>query len=368
MALQDVNVSIELTKPSGLVGLGKPLIITQKTGESFFKTYSDIDSVVEDFPVTTEAYKKAAVIFSQEHRPTNLSIATYDPDSAFVASNGTDIASNGTDVETTGTDVETSAGDSQLVGTEIETAVAAVAKYFDQDWFFVLTAGAELEDEIAVADYVEGKKVKMYAVKVTDVADLDAFKVKNYAYVIPFYHPTDQLEAAAVGDLGSREVGSITWKFKNLTGIKPIDMSADELKAIHDAGGNTYVTKAGVSQTSEGITASGEYIDVIHGKSWLKVNIENTVQQAFSNNEKVSFDSRGIALLDGAVTTVLQKGFTQGIIAEDDDGNAIYTVSTVSRGNTPEADRAARVYNGLSFSLQLAGAIHEAKIKGQIAG
>ena len=331
MALQDVTVSIELSKPSGLVGLGKPLIITQKTGASTIKNYSDIANVKPDFAETTDAYKKAAAIFAQDNRPASIAIATYDPADATV-----------------------------------KTAVDAVEKYFDNDWFFVLTAGAAIEDEIAVADYVEGKKVKFFAVKVTDDADLNAFKVKNYAYVIVFYHPTDQLEAAAVGELGSQEVGSITWKFKTLTGITPVDMNADELQAIHDAGGNTYVTKAGIPQTSEGITASGEYIDVIHGKSWLKVNIENSIQQAFANNQKVSFDNRGIALLNGAVTTVLQKGFTQGIIATDNEGNPIYTVDTVSRDNTPAADRAARVYNGLSFSLELAGAIHEVNIKGEI--
>lgn len=333
MALQDVTVSIELSKPSGLVGLGKPLIITQKTGASTIKNYSDIEDVKPDFAATTEAYKKAAAILGQENRPASIAIATYDPADATVKS-----------------------------------AVDAVGKYFDNDWFFVLTAGVELEDEIAVADYVEGKKVKFYAAKVTDVADLNAFKVKNYDYVFTFYHPMDQLEAAAVGDLGSREVGSITWKSKKLAGITPIAMTADELASIHEAGGNTYVTKAGTPQTSEGLTASGEYIDVIHGKSWLKVNIENSVQQAFTNNGKVSFDNRGIALLKGAVTTILQKGFKQGIIAEDEDGNPIYTVDAVSRAETSETDRAAREYNGLSFSLELAGAIHSAKIKGQIAG
>jgi Protein of unknown function (DUF3383) len=333
MSLQDVNVSIELSKPSGLVGLGKPLIITQKTGASTIKNYSDIEDVKPEFAATTEAYKKAAAILGQENRPASVAIATYDP-----------------------------------AGTTVKSAVDAVGKYFDNDWFFVLTAGVELTDEIAVADYVEGKKVKFYAVKVTDVADLNAFKVKNYTYVIPFYHPTDQLEAAAVGALGSLEVGSITWKFKTLAGITPVNVTADELKAIHEAGGNTYVTKAGIPQTSEGLTASGEYIDVIHGKSWLKVNIENSVQQAFANNQKVSFDNRGIALINGAVTTVLQKGYTQGIIAEDEEGSSIYTIEALSRTQTSAEDRAARVYNGLSFSLELAGAIHEAKIKGQIAG
>lgn len=335
MPLQDVTVSIELRKPSSLIGLGKPLIIAEKAGESTFKTYSSIDTVKPDFAETTEVYKKAAAVFAQDHRPSTLAIATYDPAATV---------------------------------TDPKTAAEAISKYYDHDWFFLLTADIELTDEVAVADYVEGKKFKMYVVKTTDAESRNAFKVKDYDYVIDFYHPTagEQADAALVGELGSQEVGSITWKFKSLTGITPLGLNADELAAIHEDGAIAYVKKAGIAQTSEGITVSGEYIDVMHGKSWVKTNMENNIQSAFANNGKVSFDSRGIALFDSAATTVLQRAFAQGIIAADEDDNPIYTVTTVPRSKTLPADRASRVYNGLSFSFELAGAIHSAEIKGEI--
>ncbi|MGE7716960.1 DUF3383 family protein [Priestia megaterium] len=335
MPLQDVTVSIELRKPSGLIGLGKPLILAEKAGASTFKTYSSIDTVKPDFAETTEVYKKADAIFAQDHRPATLAIVTYDP---------------------------------AATDTDPKTATEAIAKYYDHDWFFLLTADIELTDEVAIADYVEGKKFKMYVVKTTDAASRNAFKVKDYDYVIDFYHPTadEQADAVLVGELGSQDVGSISWKFKSLTGITVLDINADELAAIHEDGAIAYVKKAGINQTSEGITVSGEYIDVMHGKSWVKTNMENSVQFAFANNGKVSFDSRGIALFDSAATTVLQQAFAQGIIAADEDGNPIYTVTTVPRSETLPADRASRVYNGLSFSFELAGAIHSAEIKGEI--
>ncbi|MED3932964.1 DUF3383 family protein [Priestia megaterium] len=334
MPLQDVSVKIDLVKPVGLVGLGKPLILAEKAGDSSIKTYSEIDAVKADFPVTTEAYKKAAAIFAQENRPANLAIATYDP-----------------------------------AGVPANTAVDAVSKYYDQDWFFLVTADAELSDQLAVADYIESKKFKMYATRTVDTESRNAFKTKDYDYVIDFYHPTEgeHAEAALIGEAGSQMVGSITWKFKTLKGITPIDVPADELALIHNDGAIAYVTKAGIPQTSEGIVASGEYIDVMHGKSWIKTNIETSIQKAFADNGKVSFDARGIALLDGSVTTVLQQGFKQGIIAIDGDNNPLYTVTTKAREEMPAAERAQRIYNGLSFSFELAGAIHEANIKGQIA-
>jgi len=332
--LQDVTVTIDLQKPSGLIGLGKPLILAEKAGESFFKNYSDITAVKADFDENTNAYKKAAAVFAQKDRPKELAIATYDPAS---------------------TDGPTS-------------ATTAVEKYFGNDWFFVITADADQTDQIAVADFVEGQKFKMYVVKTTDATARQAFKAKNYEYVIDFYHPTaeEEADAALVGELGSQTVGSITWKFKTLTGITPIDVTSDELAAIHADGAIAYVTKAGIPQTSEGIVVSGEYIDVMHGKSWIKTNIENSIQTAFSSNKKVSFDNKGISLLEGQITTVLQQAFINGIIAQDDDGKPLYTITAKSRSEIPEEERNSRVYNGLSFSFELDGAIHEANITGQI--
>ena len=369
MPLQDVSVNIDLIKPVGLVGLGKPLILADKVGTSAIKTYSDIDLVKVDFAETTDTYKKAAAIFAQENRPSTIAIATYDSTGAPANFAALDVETSGTDVETEGSEVQALAEDVGSSGATIETAADAVAKYYDHDWFFVIAADADLTEQLAIADYVESKKFKMFAARTVDAASRNAFKTKDYDYVIDFYHPTEEehAEAALIGEAGSQTVGSITWKFKTLKGINPIDVNADELAIIHEDGAIAYVKKAGIPQTSEGIVASGEYIDVMHGKSWIKTNIETSIQKAFANNGKVSFDARGIALLDGSVTTVLQQGFTQGIIATDGDNNPLYTVTTKAGEEIPAAERAQRIYNGLSFSFELAGAIHEANIKGQIA-
>ncbi|PFJ03232.1 DUF3383 family protein [Priestia megaterium] len=367
MPLQDVTVSIDLVKPSGLIGLGKPLILAKKAGTSAYKTYSDIDSVKVDFAETTEAYKKAAAIFAQKNRPATLAIATYYPSDSSVQTSGTDVETTPT-VGGTTTDIETNGVDLYSGETVVEAIIDAVSLYYDHDWFFLLTADADLTDQIAVADYLEGKKFKKFVVRTVDSESRNAFKVKDYEHTINFFHPVvgEKADAAFVGEVGSQEVGSVTWKFKTLKGITPIDITKDELMVIHQDGAIAYVSKAGVPQTSEGIVVSGEYIDVMHGKAWVKTNIENSIQSAFSTNKKIPFDHRGINLLDAQTTTVLKQAFSQGIIAADADENPIYTVNTLSREETPAEDRAKRVYNGLSFSFELAGAIHEANIKGEI--
>lgn len=337
MPLQDVTVNINLVKPAALIGLGRPLILADKAGDPVYKAYSDLDSVKVDYVDTTNAYKKAAAIFSQgSNRPDQIYIANYDP----AADGGT---------------------------TPGYKLVEAVNAYKEKDWEFLILADAVQADKVAVAPIVEGLGVKFLFVKVDTEADRAAFKA--YDRTNAFYHPVagEDPDAALVGACGSLPVGSITWKFKTLVGITPQDFSAADLNAIHADGAIAYVTKAGVAQTSEGIVGSGEYIDVIHSKDWIKINMENEVQTVLQNAPKIPYDNRGIGLLEGAVTNVLQTAFRNGIIAADKDDQPIFSVTALSRDQVSASDRASRVYNGISFSFDLSGAIHQATITGEIA-
>lgn len=334
MPLQDVKVTINLQKPAALIGLGKPLILAPKTGASTFKNYSSLDAVKVDFAENTSTYKKAFAIFNQKNRPATIAIATFD---------------------------------SAAVAPAPKTAAEAVAKYYDEDWFFALVADEVIADQIAVADAIELKKYKMFVLRTKLAADRATVKAKEYDFVIDIFHEADEaIDAALVGELGSQPAGSLTWKFKTLTGITPANLSADELNAIHEDGAIAYVRKMGVAQTSEGIVVSGEYIDVMHGLSWVITEIEKNVQNSFVQNKKLPYDHRGFAVLEGDVKTALKLGHRQGIIAEDDAKNPLYTTTVMSRTDVPAAERGARVYNGLSFSFELAGAIHEANITGEV--
>ncbi|WP_100488556.1 DUF3383 family protein [Sporolactobacillus pectinivorans] len=337
MPLQDVTVNINLVKPAALIGLGRPLILADKAGDPVYKAYSDLDSVKVDYADTTNAYKKAAAIFSQgSNRPDQIYIANYDPTSDGGTTPGYKL-------------------------------VEAVNAYKEKDWEFLILADAVQADKVAVAQIVEGFGVKMLVIKVDTEADRAAFK--TYDRTIVFYHPAadENPDAALVGACGSLPVGSITWKFKSLVGITPQDFTVTEVTAIHTDGAICYITKAGVAQTSEGIVGSGEYIDVIHSKDWIKVNMENDVQTVLQNAPKVPYDNQGIGLLEGAVTNVLQTAFRNGIIAADKDDQPIFSVTALTRDEVSISDRANRIYNGLSFSFDLAGAIHTATITGEIA-
>lgn len=332
MPIKDVTIDISVQKAAGLVGLGKPLIVGTKTGGAAFKNYSDLEGLVIDFDETTAVYKKAKAILGQQNRPATFAVAAYDPDPLLA-----------------------------------ETAAQLVQTLLDEDWFFLVTTetvAANIED---VADVVEGTE-RLFSTQVATLADLQTLKLKNYEHTFVAVHDVadEHVDAANVGENGSKTVGSITWKFKSLVGITPQDYSAAEVLDIHDAGGYVYITKAGKNQTSEGTLVSGEYIDVLHGKAWVKINGENAIQELLQSSPKIPYSNAGIGQMEASLISVFIRAHQQGIIADDADELPDFTINFPTREETSAADRSARVYDLATFEFGLAGAIHESRITGAI--
>lgn len=215
---------------------------------------------------------------------------------------------------------------------------------------------------------IEADDTREYFTRASDLAVVSALKAKGYSRTTVFYHTTitNYPEAALIGRVGSAPVGSVTWKFMYLQGIEPLDITNTNLNEIHTAGAITYVTKAGRNQTSEGKTLSGEWIDVIHSKDYIRFNIEYAIQILFADSDKVSFDNTGIAQLESVTRNVLRQAFQQKMIAQDNDGLPLYGTNFKRRSEVDPADRAQRKYNGGEFWFELAGAIHETTIRGVI--
>ena len=71
-------------------------------------------------------------------------------------------------------------------------------------------------------------------------------------------------------------------------------------------------------------------------------------------------------MLESVVANVLQDAFNNGIIAEDDNGKASYTVNFARRADTKASDREKRQYMEGKFTFDLAGAIHSVTVNGTI--
>lgn len=329
------DVEIIITRETSAVtqaGFGMPLILGT-TNEQAYKEYTDLEEVAEDFDVSDKEYVMANRILGQSPRPEKLAIygVNYDPD----VDSPTDLV--------------------EALNTLMQQ---------EGDWYFLLCT-EDGDDEVnALSAWVDAQD-KLYFVTTQNMSLVETLEGDKTAVM---YHDDENSHAAAgwVGRCAPELPGSITWKFKTINGISAADITSNELSTLHENGGNSYVRKMGVLQSSEGLTTSGEYIDVIRSEHFVKSRMAENIGFLLSNTNKIPFDNRGISLVVAEIEKTLKQAFDQGIIAADEDGNPIYTVSAPDRADVSPNDRANRILPDVHFSFELAGAIHSVRIRGVI--
>lgn len=340
--LSDVIVNIDVANPASVVGFGLMLILTPVVAEGTpsYKEYSNLTELAADFAEGTDVYGKARDYFAQASAGTPVAVQTYTAGSMN----------------------------------------DALDSCFAKDWHFAVVAGGVAADILAAAQYVEAKAYKFLFLQVADVSGIAPYgpvssngtvTFVGYKRTVVYVHAVagENLEAAVIGNAGSLTVGSITWKFRgNLAGITTDELTPAQVQAIHAAGGNAYVLKAGIPQTTEGKTAGGEYIDALHGDDWVKANIETSVQDLLQSSGKLPYTAAGIALIASRVEGVLNTAYGNGIIDTDPTTNlAAFSVNTVPITSVDRATIDSRSYAGTSFTYTRQSAIHQATIHGEIA-
>lgn len=160
----------------------------------------------------------------------------------------------------------------------------------------------------------------------------------------------------------SKEPGSITWKFKEIAGVPADSLNTTELTNLDAKNANYYENVQGADMiSSEAKVVSGEYIDVIHGVDWLTARIAERVFTLLLNNDKVPYTERGIGQIEAEIKAQLQEGVEKGLLTENTAVVTTPKLSTIS-----SADKAARILRNVTFSAQLAGAIHKSEIRGKL--
>jgi len=241
------------------------------------------------------------------------------------------------------------------------------------EWYFLLSDVRDMELADSLADFAGGNKKMYFASLHASVAGhIQRAKkwVDNRATLI--YHDKAGIEddpyadAAWVGKCSPYNPGSLTWKFKSLDGVPAANVTTTQVTQLHGANVNTYVSKLGVLQTSEGVTSNGEFIDITRGADWIEARMSERVHYLLFTMPKVPFDNRGIGLIKGEVEAVLQWATQRGIVAVDADGNGLFEVTVPDRFETDPVDRANRLLKDVEFQFDLAGAVHRIKIFGEI--
>lgn len=331
MAL-DVKVTIRVSEASGGIGFGIPLLIeggVTTTAVGYTECASLADVVEAGFDTKSAMYGAAAMVFAQTNRPQKLAIYQ-----------------------------------------SASTLAKAIEEVVSKGWRQLVVVNGKVDEYIGAADYIETTSNKVLFLSMSYEA-FEEFKTslegKKYDRTVIFVNSTKDAAAALVGEISGRVAGSFTYKFKTLKNVVAEELTDAQINALHESGAFGYVTKAGDDITTEGISQSGKYIDITDSIDYVIQNIEYRVQKVFNNTDKVTFDDRGIALVESATVSALQDAANNGVIAVKEDGVTYdYSVSFAPRSQTTEADRESRVYKYGSFAFALAGAMHECHVSGVV--
>lgn len=330
------DVTIAITRETAALtqaGFGLPLIVGTAGAIGYAECTSLAEVAEAGFGSATEVYKMAAAVLSQSPRPPKAAVV------GFV-------------------DAESLADDlNALIGTK-------------NNWYFLLCQEKAAAKIAILSAWAEANKKLYFACPNATVAEAItlADELERDRTVLVYHHePGLYSEASWVGRCAATIPGSITWKFKTLSGITPANVTTTEIANLHDACINTYVQKYGVNQTSEGRATSGEYIDVMRGIDFIEARLGEGINRLLFTSPKVPYDAKGVALVVAEVNAVMQLGVANGIIALDKDDNGIYNVSAPDINDIPLNEKARRNLPDVNFNFTLAGAVHTVEVYGTVS-
>ncbi len=357
-----IECDIDISNPSSNnVAFENILIIVpgpQGSGKKKMEKVTAISKADElldyGFVVSETAYVAASVAFSQNPSPSKIFVCIRKTDS---------------ELSDTGT---------------YEDIKKTLARANDEAEFYGvhLTEFKTTNDIAAAADWTEAQEKLLCF----EYADVENCPLKNTQYFRTFgmysghaegYKTEEQPKENAFAALAEMakcfcyEPGTETWHLKELTTIVPSAIGAEEKKILNEKHINSFRRYCGSNVTFGGKVLSGEWIDVIRFRDWLKAEIQENVFKAMKGNRKVPFTDNGIGLIEGAMKKALQKGQDIGGIAPteyDEDLNAIpgYTVYVPAASSLSEAERKSRKLTGCKWSARLSGAIHATEISGNL--
>lgn len=257
----------------------------------------------------------------------------------------------------------------------LATDLAAI-KLEDNDWYGLTIDTASPANITAAAAFAEANQ-KLMAQHTNDTACGDPASTTDIMYTQNALAPiriylqfqgSDNYAFAGAAMLGSRlpiTPGSDTWHEKTLVGV-PVEtaktLSSTAESAIIAKKGNVYVKLLGVNVTRGGFVSGGTFADTTRGRDELVATMQTRVFAKKLTLQKISYTDGDIAALQAVAQGVLDERVGTKFLK----ASPAPKVSVVPVDQVSEVDRAARVYNGMTFTAFYAGAVHKAGITGVI--
>lgn len=268
--------------------------------------------------------------------------------------------------------------------TTIQTDLAAIL-LADPDWYGLAIDSQSPAEIAAAAAWTESNK-KLFGYETGDSDCADGASTTDIAYTLQAldYARTFGIfikgrsgayyaGAAALGRMLPTIPGSATWKFKTLPGTSTDAYTATERSALVTKSINVYDTNAGVSYFAEGVTASGEFIDVTHGTDALNSDIQERVFGTLVRRDKVDFEPAGVEVIASDVRAALLNAQKNRFIAQDRAPSTPaaepvpgFYVTVPEFGDISDNDKAARTLSSIAWEAKLSGAIHTVSISGRL--
>ncbi len=300
---------------------------------------------------------------------------------------------------TTGTDISSLLQMLQAEGTKVDGIVAetitasldAIQNVSD-DWYGLVFT-KEVRDLIvintenaveAAADWAEAR-VKVFVNTANDLDLLDSVTTTDIASVLKakklrrtmttFSSFVDQYPSASIAGRAftvnfNQANSTITLKFKQMPGITVEALTQNQKAVVDSKSANALIEVGASDMFAESFMADGVFFDEVHGVDWLTNAIQTTVfGYLLTSTTKVPYTDKGVAALEQQLINTLDEAVRNGLIApgETIDGEFLgtgYKVTTVPVADVNQSDKDARFYQGLSFVILGAGAIHKVQING----
>lgn len=284
-------------------------------------------------------------------------------------------------------------------GITAETLATIVPKLADKstDWYglsICATADPDDNDMLAVANFIESAAPsRVLAVTVQDPATLDstsstdlATKLFNGNYRRTYWQYSSQSSVAAVSALGRAFTvdftGSdtvITLAFKQEPTIPAEAISESQKAVLFAKNGNAFLKfNNNTTILLQGMMASGDWFDAVHGTDWLQDAVQTAVYNLFLTiGTKIAQTDAGLNKILAVVSAELQQGVTNGLLypggvwTGPSIGTVLNTGDTLPKGylvfapqvsTQSAAQRASRKAPLIQAAVKLSGAFHYADI------
>ena len=252
----------------------------------------------------------------------------------------------------------------------------------DQSWYGLVMVERVKQTQLDAAEWTEANdKLFITATAEADVLNagvttdlISVLSDSRYYRTAVLYHTnaaTEYPDAAWAGRVFTIKPGAETWALKQLASVTPSNLTATQKQTITNKGGNTFeFYQTQIALTAPGKVASGEWIDVIRFRDWLKDTIQTNMAQMMINRDKVPYTDAGIALCVNNLRKSLQEGQTAGGIAPDEldsNGDSVpgFVITYPRSVEVAPNIKASRVLE-LGFVARIAGALHMVEISGAL--